>query len=100
MFRLLVLLVLGILVALWVEPGWNANERKLTLRLRDAGELQELARGRARDLADRAAEGVVSRWRGDPPSVSSAPPEASAEHLTGDERRRLDRLVREKTRAD
>ena len=102
MFRFLLFLVLLGTAFLLIEPRWAPETRTLTLRVRTPAELVRSAQGAARALGDKAAERVAGAIA-EPPAVSAAPPERSAEQTlerhSDEERARLDRLVEEKTRA-
>jgi len=102
LFRFLLLLFLLATAFVLIEPRWAPDTRTLTLRVRNAAELARSVQGAARALGDRAAERVAGAIS-DPPPVSAAPPERSAEQTaeqhSDEERARLDRLVEEKTRA-
>jgi hypothetical protein len=102
LFRILLLLVLLGTAFVLIEARWVPDTRTLTLRVRTPAELARSVQEAARALGDRAAERVASAIS-DPPPVSAAPPERSAEHVSeqhsDSERARLDRLVEEKTRA-
>ena len=98
MFRLLFLVVLAGTAFVLIEPRWAPETRTLTLRVRTPAELVKGVQGAARALGDKAAERVAGAIA-DPPPVSAAPPESSAEQHSDEERKRLDQLVEEKTRA-
>lgn len=101
MFRFLLLLFLIGTAFLLIEPRWAPASRTLTLRVRTPAEFVRGAERAARALGEKAAEGVAGEIA-NPPPVSEAPPERSAERTSerhsDEERARLDQLVEEKTR--
>ena len=96
MLRLALLIVLGVVAVVWVEPRWQPDERALTLRLRDGDEITDLLRERARDLGQRATRAAS----GEPslPPVGAGLPAGSADRLTRDDREALNRLIEQKIR--
>ncbi len=96
MLRLsLLILIVGAFVV-WVEPSWYANQRALTLRLRQGDEIVGLIRERARDLGQRAIRAASEAPS--PPAVGAGPPSASPDKLTRDDREALNRLIEKKIR--
>lgn len=102
MFRFLLLLVLLGAAFVLIEPHWAPDTRTLSLRVRSPAEFSKAIQNAARALGDKAAERVAGAIS-EPPPVSAAPPERSADATTerhsAEERAKLDRLVEEKTRA-
>ncbi len=96
MFRLGLLILIGIAAVVWVEPRWQPDERVLTLRLREGGEIVGLLRERARNLGQRAVRAVSEETS--PPAVGAGVPTGSADTLTRDDREALNRLIEEKIR--
>ncbi len=96
MFRLGLLILIGIAAVVWVEPRWQPDERVLTLRLREGGEIVGPLRERARDLGQRAARAVSEETS--PPAVGAGVPMGSADALTRGDREALNRLIEKKIR--
>ncbi len=95
MIRLFGLVVLVLAAAVWIEPTVQSDERLLILRLRRPEEVIQSARERSRSWGARAADAVRSSRT---PDVGAAAPDRESERLTGEEQRRLDRLVEEVSR--
>jgi hypothetical protein len=90
------LLLLGVL--LMVDPGWSSSDRALSLRIRDGDELVKMMRRQARALGERMVEAAEDE---ELPNVSAGPRRMRRQQVDGitdAERRRLDRLIEEKTR--
>jgi hypothetical protein len=90
--RLAMFAACAALVALLIEPSWHSRTRTLELRVRRGPEIVTAARS----LADR----VFSERERDLPEVASGKDRkrASADELTDEDRRLLQRLVEEKLR--
>jgi hypothetical protein len=96
LLRLGLLTIIVIAGAIWVEPRWHADERVLTLRLRQGDEITGLIRERARDLGERAI-----RAAGDVPApapVGAGASEAPPDTPTREDRDALNRLIKRKLR--
>lgn len=96
MLRLIAVIFICALAALWVEPDWDREERRVSLRLRRSSDVSEVL-SRALDslrgsVATKVADEIESRL----PSVGSKADDS--DQLTEADRARLDRLVEEKTR--
>jgi hypothetical protein len=105
MLRLLLIVVVLALGAMFIEPSVDPGSRSVTLRLRAPAELvgvaqRELARvagsaGESAERAEPAQPAVGAPARRATPVVPKGPP---PERLTRAERARLDKLVEETTR--
>jgi hypothetical protein len=95
--RFLVVLVAFLVGALLIEPTWIAKEKTLKLRVRDGREVVQM--GRRQTL--RLGEWIVRETGGAERTDVGAGPrrrDAAAERIRPEERKRLDRLIDEKTR--
>jgi len=94
--RALFLVVVGFAALVAIDPNLNAEDRELTLRLRNLGEMVVAARQRIEQIGD-----LVGAVRGEAkaPAVAAPPPDpGSGECFTPDERKKLGKLVEETTR--
>ena len=98
MLRLGLLILLVLAAAIWVEAGWNAPQRTLTLRVRQRPEIVGLLRSQARELGQRAIRAASEATAPAPAPVGASPVEAPRERLTRDDREALDRLIMERIR--
>ncbi len=97
MLRAFMLIVAAALLVVWVAPVWDATERTLSLRLREPAELRAVLRSAARSLGQRMVRASREERR---PSVAARPqPDAPPnEHLTAEDRARLDELIEDRVR--
>lgn len=109
MLRFLLLILVCVAAAVWIEPDWRGESKSLVLRIRTATEIASFVRERARDLGRRAADALADRFaqeQAEPPPVGAGPPErgdpplerAPLEGITREDQRELDRLVEQTTR--
>jgi hypothetical protein len=95
--RAFALIVIAGLLAVWVAPTWNVEERTLSLRVREASELRAALRSAARSLGQRMVS--ASREERRPPVAARPRPKgAPVERLTAEDRAGLDELVEDRVR--
>ena len=95
MLRLILLLGVIAVAALWIEPRWLEENRTLALRVRENGEIIYLLKRQAIELGQSALDAAVES--GGPPPVSTGPPDELLDEGDDAERRmRVRELVREK----
>ena len=102
MIRAFALILLGLVLAIFIAPRWQPEERTLSLTLRTTKEIRELVREGARELGARVVRYATDRDEDSAPDVAARPERERrgepAERLTVMDRVRLDQLVEEKAR--
>lgn len=108
MFRLLSVLLIAAVAAIWVEARWEPNAQSLTLRLRDGAEIRTLAFSKARDLGKDWVRSWLEKREQTRPAVGASASDAAepaepaepapSDELTPQDRSALDRLVRERVK--
>jgi hypothetical protein len=99
-FRFLLMCALIALGWAFVDVRWQADARVLALRFRDPAEIRQLALARAHELGREWMRAWTEGAENRPGRAVSSPPRgdrsSDVEHLTPDDRRQLNRVVREK----
>jgi hypothetical protein len=96
LLRLLTIASLVLVAIAWLEPNWNKNTRTFSLRVRSVSEVGVWLSEVTGPINERYSEAVGLPRKASQPHVGAAP--RSEEALTDLDRKRLDRLIEEKTR--
>ncbi|MCP4006875.1 MAG: hypothetical protein GY725_22065 [bacterium] len=99
MLRLLTIASLCLVAFAWLEPAWNNDTQTLSIRVRSVAEVGVWLTEVTGPISERYSEAVGLPKKSAQPHVSAAPRiQVEHEELSDVDRKRLDRLIEEKTR--